>query len=409
MSDRYLSVHVLSVILPTMMVWLLSGCQTVADLPAAVIDPVVAASSPAAERPSIVAVVVPVATPPLLVVDRALSAAGEVQYERGQALYRDGDPANALREWLPLAEAGYAESQYMIGMIYEKGEGVGINLDQAIRWLTLAAKNGEVMANCRIGHLLNVKEDERPEVILAWFLRGAEAGDGSCMHDLAELLLKGVNGTKDVNGGMRWLTRAAESGDARSQADLGEILLRGSYGVRRDLVRARSWLLNVGEQPGFADETYYLGYMFHYGLGGARDAAKAAHYYAKATELGQPQSTNSLGLLYRSGDGVLKDNARAAELFQRALDLGNMEAAVHLGDLYFLGESVAHDLDAAVALYMQAAEAGLVSGDCRISAMLLHGQGLPRDITMAAKLEAKVRAKLHGANCRTPLTKLLHR
>ena len=39
-------------------------------------------------------------------------------YEDGAAAYNEGDYATAKRLWLPLAEAGNADAQTMLGIIY---------------------------------------------------------------------------------------------------------------------------------------------------------------------------------------------------------------------------------------------------------------------------------------------------
>ena len=38
--------------------------------------------------------------------------------------YKQGDYATAYRGWLPLAKQGVAETQYNLGVMYDKGHGV---------------------------------------------------------------------------------------------------------------------------------------------------------------------------------------------------------------------------------------------------------------------------------------------
>jgi TPR repeat protein len=42
-------------------------------------------------------------------------------FQKGYAAYNAGDYATALKEWKPLAEAGDADAQYNLGVIYDKG------------------------------------------------------------------------------------------------------------------------------------------------------------------------------------------------------------------------------------------------------------------------------------------------
>ena len=45
-----------------------------------------------------------------------------LNFHKGWAAYKRGDPATALRERRPLAEWGHAETQYNLGFMYANGE-----------------------------------------------------------------------------------------------------------------------------------------------------------------------------------------------------------------------------------------------------------------------------------------------
>ena len=63
-------------------------------------------------------------------------------FDEGDAAYKKRDYATALREWQPLAEQGHAEAQYMLGVMYDKGEGVPKDYIYAHMWLNIAASGG---------------------------------------------------------------------------------------------------------------------------------------------------------------------------------------------------------------------------------------------------------------------------
>ena len=52
------------------------------------------------------------------------------------------DYATAFREFKSLAEKGAAEAQNILGVMYDKGQGVPQDYVQAYMWLTLAAAQG---------------------------------------------------------------------------------------------------------------------------------------------------------------------------------------------------------------------------------------------------------------------------
>ena len=52
----------------------------------------------------------------------------------GFAALNRGDYAQAIRILRPLAEQGLAKAQYLIGSMYQKGEGVPQNYQEALKW-----------------------------------------------------------------------------------------------------------------------------------------------------------------------------------------------------------------------------------------------------------------------------------
>jgi TPR repeat protein len=61
-----------------------------------------------------------------------VAAAG--QFEDGEAAYRRGDYAEALRLLRPLAEQGDADAQRTLGAMYKQGQGVPQDHDRAVAW-----------------------------------------------------------------------------------------------------------------------------------------------------------------------------------------------------------------------------------------------------------------------------------
>ncbi len=67
-------------------------------------------------------------------------------YQEGMDAYNRGDYNTALKEFRPLAEQGFASSQFNLGLMYERGQGVPQDYVRAYRWYTLAANQGDYLA-----------------------------------------------------------------------------------------------------------------------------------------------------------------------------------------------------------------------------------------------------------------------
>ncbi|NIM64106.1 MAG: sel1 repeat family protein, partial [Acidobacteria bacterium] len=67
--------------------------------------------------------------------------------------YNAGDFDTAYNEWLPLAENGSAPAQFNIGLMFERGEGRGRDVETAIEWYARSAENGFGRAQFRLGEV----------------------------------------------------------------------------------------------------------------------------------------------------------------------------------------------------------------------------------------------------------------
>ncbi|MGH6717903.1 MAG: tetratricopeptide repeat protein [Alphaproteobacteria bacterium] len=136
----------------------------------------------------------------------ALDAPARADFEAGMAAYEQGDFQTALSEWRPLAEAGDARAQNLLGVMY--GAGFGVARDDAIA--------------------------------ATWFRGAAVQGDVRAQYSLGRLYRLGLGVARDPVEGARWIKRSARAGHVRAQGTLGALYARGE-GVPKDLLRAYFW------------------------------------------------------------------------------------------------------------------------------------------------------------------------
>lgn len=96
---------------------------------------------------------------------------------------RQADYATAARWFGQAAERGLADSQFNLGILYESGRGVAKDLQEAYKWLELAARSGDPLAARRLEQVraqLQPGELEAAEQKLAvWRPIATEAATGS--------------------------------------------------------------------------------------------------------------------------------------------------------------------------------------------------------------------------------------
>jgi TPR repeat protein len=146
--------------------------------------------------------ILPVLLLTLLVGNPAFSA----DIRKGAAAYRSGDYATALREWEPLAEQGNAFTQYLLGLMYDKGQGVPQDYKTAVKWFSLAGEQRDALAQYLLGLMY----------------------------------AKGRGVTQDYKTAVKWYTLAAGQGSSAAQSNLGVMYAFGK-GVQKNYVLAHMW------------------------------------------------------------------------------------------------------------------------------------------------------------------------
>ena len=127
-------------------------------------------------------------------------------FEDGYAAVNREDYATALRLWRPLAEQGYPNVQFNLGIMYAKGHGVTQDYRESLKWYRLAAEQGHASSQTNLG----------------------------IMYDVGQGVLQ------DYREAFKWYRLAAEQGDAGAQSNLGG-LYRNGHGVLQDYVHAHMW------------------------------------------------------------------------------------------------------------------------------------------------------------------------
>ena len=107
-------------------------------------------------------------------------------FRKGVIAYQNGDYENALRAWEPLAKQGYSQAQNNMGFIHEKGIGVPVNNESAVKWYTLAANQGNAFAQTNLGwmHERGKGVPANDKQALKWWRLAAEQGIARAQYNM---------------------------------------------------------------------------------------------------------------------------------------------------------------------------------------------------------------------------------
>jgi len=246
----------------------------------------------------------------------------------------DQDYAVAVRLYQQAAEKGNAEAQYRLGILYDQGEGVSKNQEEAKRWWALAAGQGNLAAKTALEgerkvakvvppppalteekappavEVKTIVPDEKkqkaaPESAPQKPLEVAKVApppsppppvkDKESLYNQALKLYKGEGVKKDLGQAFKIFHESAEMGNSKAQYRLGFMYSLGK-GVKKDDQQAVNWWQKAAKQND-PDAQYYLGYMYEIGAGVKQDMATAKQWYEKAAANGSVNAVQSLKMM----------------------------------------------------------------------------------------------------------------
>ena len=154
-----------------------------------------------------------------------------------------GNMAEAIRLWTPLAQKGNAKAQYKLGLVYENGHGIKTDLKQAARWYSRAAESGHPAAQVQLARLYLYGKGVPKSVEKAIELnrKAAEKWHPAAMYELGVFYQHGEGVPVEIPEAMKWYERAANQGVGGAQFNLAALYMAG-VGVRKNLEKAYFWL-----------------------------------------------------------------------------------------------------------------------------------------------------------------------
>lgn len=271
----------------------------------------------------------------LLTVLLALNGCGEHASDNKTETIASAVPTVAAKELTPeekfaetkkKAEAGDAQAQVDIGVMYIKGEGTSKDAAKAFEW----------------------------------FQKAAAQGNARAQYDLGLIYHHGEGVSKNAGKAMEWYQKAAAQGYANAQYNLGVMYGDGDV-IPKDAAKSAEWHQKAAEN-GLAIAQFRLGEMYSFGEGIPKDINKALEWYQKAAAQGDADALYKLSQAYAYGAVVPKNESKSFDLLQKAAAQGHPDAQLFLAEKYANGAGVSTNMVVAYAWFILAAAQGDPSG-----------------------------------------------
>jgi len=148
------------------------------------------------------------------------------EYQKAVDAYNREDYKAAYKLILPLAKKGFAQAQYNLGVMYEKGKGVKKNLKKAKKWFQFAAEQGVVKAQYKLGLMYGKGKGVAKDYSKAikWWNLAADQGNGKAQINLGWMYEMGKGVPKDAQKAANWYQLASNQGLAKAQEKLNLLL-----------------------------------------------------------------------------------------------------------------------------------------------------------------------------------------
>jgi len=290
------------------------------------------------------------------------------------------------------AELGFADALFELGTLYQYGEGVSVDLDEANECYMLAAEQGHVEAINKLNQS-NILESEDDQQILTTYdevenneiddYDKAINGDAEAQFNLGIYYENRNESGVKLQLAVELYTKAANQGHAGAQNNLA-VLYRSGKGVKRDEDLAFKLYMKSAKQ-GEAVAQRNVASLYSTGVIVEQDHEKAIKWYKKSALQGDSISQYCLGFYYFKGSEINQDYKEAVKWFKKSAKQGYALAQHALAQRYKLGQGVLKDYREAIEWYEKAAAQGNSLSYRVLGLIYLNGNGVERNSEEAAK------------------------
>lgn len=132
----------------------------------------------------------------------------------GESL-EDYDPKDAMIYFKKAATKGNFRAMFLLGYMYENGEGVTIDLSKAAYYYKLASDNGNRSAQHNLGCFYYFGNGVNKDYQLAfeYFLKAAQQGKADSMKNIGVMYELGQYVAQNYEKALEWYKKAGENGD----------------------------------------------------------------------------------------------------------------------------------------------------------------------------------------------------
>ncbi len=142
-------------------------------------------------------------------------------------------------EVLAAAKAGDHEAQNSVGLMYDEGQGVTEDKEEALSWYRKSAAGGDEWGQYNLGLMFYLGEGVEENDVMAkiWFEKSAAQGNIEAQYRLGEIYEKGYGVKRSRKTAARWYKAPAEQGHEQAEKALLRIQQATAKAERKERFR----------------------------------------------------------------------------------------------------------------------------------------------------------------------------
>ena len=242
-----------------------------------------------------------------------------LSYEKGNGVEIDED--KALRLYTECAQAGYPDAYYRLGTYHESKH----HTLKALEMYTIAEKMGQQSAKTR-AQAMKAAVDKAEKLKAA-----AEGGDAKSQFLYAQCCEDGKGTEKDMECAFYWYMQAALAGNVKAQYRIGQALENGE-GTEPNPLEAIDWYYKAAHAEKPYSVAYYRLYeIYSEGISIPKDDRRAREYLVTSANYGYTVAALLVARSYENGEnGFEKNVPEAAKYYMKAAECNNTEAKAYV-------------------------------------------------------------------------------
>jgi TPR repeat protein len=231
------------------------------------------------------------------------------------------------------SENDNAESLYLLGESFEKGEGCDQSLRLAFNYYDRAASLESKPAMLKLaqfyeyGHGTEINYGRALEL----YQRLALKNNAEAYFALGNLYAAGLGCEKSEKMAVQWLEKALKSHYVKAADSLALLYY---FGKEMQNYKQAFYYANMAATQGYPNSQFLLGNFYTFGHGDISvNTQKAFEWYMKAAEQNHADAQYNIGYMYENGDAGSVDLVNAKLWFKKSADNGNLRAKEKLKNL----------------------------------------------------------------------------